>query len=139
MKNRSLNKRQLLIWLVFLCAIQLIWTHLNPAEGSEYSQWEARQQAHDQRLKPPAAAPMNQKNYYLSKPELTAGSTAGKISLNRANAEQLQELQGIGQKKAEAIVNYRSKNGKFKSIEELQQVKGIGPAIFAKNKQRLAL
>jgi ribonucleoside-triphosphate reductase len=41
--------------------------------------------------------------------------------------------------KAEAIVAYRAKNGKFKSIEEIQQVKGIGPAIFAKNKARLAL
>ena len=52
---------------------------------------------------------------------------------------QLQELSGIGLKKAEAIIAYRQKNGKFKNIEELQQVKGIGPALFAKNKDRLAL
>ncbi|WP_368738733.1 ComEA family DNA-binding protein [Escherichia coli] len=46
---------------------------------------------------------------------------------------------GIGQKKAEAIIEYRQKNGKFKTIEDIQQVKGIGPTLFAKNKDKLAL
>mgnify|MGYP003563427949 FL=1 len=66
-------------------------------------------------------------------------SNAAKINLNQANVVQLQELSGIGLKKAEAIIAYRQKNGKFQNIEQLQQVKGIGPALFAKNKQRLAL
>jgi competence protein ComEA helix-hairpin-helix repeat region len=48
-------------------------------------------------------------------------------------------LHGIGQKKAEAIVQYRKSNGLFKSIDDIQQVKGIGPALFAKNKAKLAL
>lgn len=39
----------------------------------------------------------------------------------------------------QAIVAYRQKQGPFKSIDELQQVRGIGPAIFAKNKTRLGL
>ncbi len=42
-------------------------------------------------------------------------------------------------KKAQAIVEYRKQNGKFKSIEELQQVKGIGPALFAKNKAQVGI
>jgi competence protein ComEA len=74
----------------------------------------------------------------LAKPALQS-SSAAKISLNQATLVQLQELSGIGLKKAEAIIAYRQKNGKFKNIEELQQVKGIGPALFAKNKDRLAL
>ncbi|MFW2709547.1 ComEA family DNA-binding protein, partial [Acinetobacter baumannii] len=40
---------------------------------------------------------------------------------------------------AQAIVEYRQKNGSFKNIDEIKNVKGIGPAIFEKNKSRLAL
>lgn len=101
-----------------------------------YLKWKAEQEAQDARLKIPRVSPP--KNYYLAKPALQA-STGAKISLNQANLEQLQELSGIGLKKAEAIIAYRQKNGKFKNIEELQQVKGIGPALFAKNKDRLSL
>lgn len=58
-----------------------------------------------------------------------------KININTANAEQLAAaLNGIGQKKAEAIVQFREQNGPFKSVEELGQVKGIGEATLAKNK-----
>jgi competence ComEA-like helix-hairpin-helix protein len=66
-------------------------------------------------------------------------SSANKISLNQASVDQLQQLQGVGLKKAQAIVAYRQKQGPFKTIDELQQVRGIGPAIFAKNKTRLGL
>lgn len=101
-----------------------------------YLKWKAEQEAQDARLKIPHVSPP--KNYYLAKPALQVSSVA-KISLNQANLEQLQELSGVGLKKAEAIIAYRQKNGKFKNIEELQQVKGIGPALFAKNKDRLGL
>ena len=102
----------------------------------QYLAWKAQQEAQDARLKVPRVS--ENSNYYLSKPSLQ-GNTAAKISLNQANLTQLQELSGIGLKKAEAIIAYRQKNGKFQNIEQLQQVKGIGPALFAKNKQRLAL
>ncbi|TCB70347.1 ComEA family DNA-binding protein [Acinetobacter sp. ANC 4216] len=103
----------------------------------EYLKWKAEQEAQDARLKIPR---VSTRDYYLSRPALnSATSTASKINLNQANAEQLQALSGVGQKKAEAIIAYRQKNGKFKNIEELQQVKGIGPALFSKNKDRLGL
>ncbi|CAB1208550.1 ComEA family DNA-binding protein [Acinetobacter bouvetii] len=101
----------------------------------QYLKWKAEQEAQDARLKIPR---VSTKNYYLAKPALTS-ATANKINLNQANLEQLQTLSGVGLKKAEAIIAYRQKNGKFKNIEELQQVKGIGPALFAKNKDRLAV
>ena len=102
----------------------------------QYLAWKAQQEAQDARLKVPRVS--ESLNYYLSKPSLQL-SNAAKINLNQANVVQLQELSGIGLKKAEAIIAYRQKNGKFQNIEQLQQVKGIGPALFAKNKQRLAL
>lgn len=102
----------------------------------QYLAWKAQQEAQDASLKVPRVSESS--NYYLSKPSLQL-SNAAKINLNQANVVQLQELSGIGLKKAEAIIAYRQKNGKFQNIEQLQQVKGIGPALFAKNKQRLAL
>ncbi len=62
------------------------------------------------------------------------------INLNTATASQLQSnLIGIGAKKAEAIVQYREKIGGFSSIEQLQDVQGIGKATLEKNRERLTL
>ena len=102
---------------------------------NNYASWKNKQQEQDQRLKNKAEQASS--NYYLAKPALQ--SSSNKISLNTASVEQLMQLSGIGQKKAEEIVQYRKKNGKFNSIDELQQVKGIGPSLFNKNKDKLAL
>lgn len=107
------------------------------ASTQDYAQWKTKQQQHDARLKQQNSA--TQTDHYLAKPALSVQSSADKINLNSANIEQLQQLHGIGQKKAEAIIEYRQKNGKFKSIDDIQLVKGIGPALFAKNKAKLAL
>ena len=55
-----------------------------------------------------------------------------KVDINSANAEQLQTLKGIGPKKAQAIVNYRKNNGSFKSISDLNKVKGVGAKYIAR-------
>ena len=52
-----------------------------------------------------------------------------KVDINSANVEELSSLKGIGEKKAQAIVDYRKVNGKFKTIDDLTQVKGIGSKI----------
>ncbi len=136
MINRSLNKVQLLIFLLLLTGLSISMTYAQPAENTAYQQWKAEQQQQDLRLKPVKGG---DSNHYLSKPALSPASSGQKIRLNSANVAELQQLNGIGQKKAEAVVSYRQKHGKFTSIEQIQEIKGIGPAIFAKNKDRLAL
>ena len=58
----------------------------------------------------------------------------GKIDLNSASSSELEELNGIGPAKAQAIIDYRDKYGCFMYVEELLQVKGIGQATYDKIK-----
>ena len=64
-------------------------------------------------------------------------TVGNKVNINTANAQQLQQLNGIGEKKAQQIIAYRQKNGQFKSIEELKQVSGIGEKTFVALKEQL--
>jgi len=62
------------------------------------------------------------------------------VNINKASAAAIQQnLVGIGPIKAEAIISYRKKNGKFKSLDDLQNVTGLGPALVKKNKRYLSL
>ena len=61
------------------------------------------------------------------------------VNLNTATSTQLQDLPGVGVKTAERIIEYRQKNGGFKKIEELMNVKGIGEKSFLKMKDRLTV
>lgn len=61
------------------------------------------------------------------------------ININRASIKDLEGLKGIGEKKAIAIVKYRNEIGKFKSVEQLAEVKGIGAAIIEKNRKNISL
>jgi competence protein ComEA len=57
-----------------------------------------------------------------------SGTTAGLININTASATELEELSGIGEVLASAIVDYRTENGPFASVDNLEDVSGIGPA-----------
>lgn len=74
-----------------------------------------------------------------TQPKVQAMVVGNKIRLNSASVSELMQLHGIGEKKAQAIIEYRQQNGGFQKIEDIQQVKGIGPALFEKNKARLSL
>lgn len=61
----------------------------------------------------------------------------GKININTSSAEELKKLDGIGEAKANSIIDYRNKNGNFKSIEDLLNVSGISEKIFNNIKDKI--
>lgn len=68
----------------------------------------------------------------------TASQTT-RINLNTADANQLQELKGVGPKTAESIVAWREANGPFTSVDQLLAVKGIGEKTLAKMQDQLTV
>lgn len=58
--------------------------------------------------------------------------TDGKVNINTADVNQLQQLSGIGQTRAEAIVAYRNEHGVFARAEDIMKVSGIKNALFEK-------
>ena len=56
----------------------------------------------------------------------------GKININKATGQQLAVIKGIGEMKAQAIIDYREVNGDFVDVNELVNVKGIGQATLKK-------
>lgn len=69
----------------------------------------------------------------------TVQAQTGMISLNSATKEQLMQLSGIGESKAQAILDYRQEHGRFAAIEELKQVSGIGERLFEQIKGQVTL
>ena len=63
----------------------------------------------------------------------------GTININTASATELEALPGIGAKTAARIVEYRQKNGPFKKIEELMNVRGVGEKNFLKLKAQITV
>ncbi|WP_055071412.1 ComEA family DNA-binding protein [Clostridium massiliamazoniense] len=66
-------------------------------------------------------------------------SESRKININSADKEELMTLTGIGETKASSIIEYRSKNGKFVSIEQLAEVNGIGIKTVEKLKDKITI
>ena len=62
-----------------------------------------------------------------------------KVNINTASLEQLQELPRIGIKVAQRIIDHRIKNGKFKKIEEIMKVRGIGEKVFKEIKDLITV
>ena len=68
-----------------------------------------------------------------------AAASTEVVNLNSATAAQIASLPGIGLKTAELVIAYRQKNGPFKKIEEIMNVRGVGEKSFLKIKHRLSV
>jgi competence protein ComEA len=80
-------------------------------------------------------------------PPATAAATATgttapagtKVNINTADEASLEALKGIGKTKAKAIIEYRQKNGPFKTVDDLKNVKGIGDKLAAQLKDQVTV
>jgi len=75
---------------------------------------------------------------WVSVININAGE-AEKININKASAEELTQLKGIGPSHAAKIIEFREKNGPFKLPEDLMQVPGVGQKTFEKNKDLISV
>ncbi|HEX5475608.1 MAG TPA: helix-hairpin-helix domain-containing protein [Vicinamibacterales bacterium] len=69
----------------------------------------------------------------------TAAAPTSPVNLNTATAAQLEALPGVGPRTAQRIIEYRQKNGGFKKIEDVMNVRGIGEKLFLKLKPMLTV
>lgn len=61
------------------------------------------------------------------------------VNINTASVEELQQLKGVGPAKAAAIVSWRQGHGAFRSADDLDAVKGIGQALIDRNRDRISV
>lgn len=66
-------------------------------------------------------------------------NNTNKININTSSIDELKKLDGIGDAKAKAIIDYRSKNGLFKKIEDLLNVSGISESVYNKIKENITI
>lgn len=69
----------------------------------------------------------------------TQSATGTKVELNTATKDQLLQVDGIGDKKADKIIEYRKQHGPFKNLTELKDISGIGDKTYQKLKEHLTL
>lgn len=75
----------------------------------------------------------------INKEDMNDNEDMGKISINTATKEELMNLSGIGETKANAIISYREENGDFKNLEDVKNVSGIGDSVYEKIKDEITL
>ena len=86
----------------------------------------------------PAAAAQQKPSAAKTASRASAAPTTP-VNINTATQEQLETLPGLGPKVAQRIIEYRQKNGNFKKVEDLMNVKGIGEKSFLKLKPMLTI
>lgn len=128
------------------------WIPLNTEIAAAMSLQETAAQPQIEPMTQPEAAPANSAPLHASvsdgaavtPPLQTAQSemmaaASNVISINTASLTELMEIPGIGEKKAQAIIQYRTSHGLFKAVEDLTMIKGIGDKMLEKMKPYIGL
>jgi competence protein ComEA len=71
--------------------------------------------------------------------QVVATKADAPVNINTASVKQLMTLEGVGQKVAEKVVEYRSAHGPFKKPQEIRKVQGIGSGLWEKNRERIVV
>ena len=69
----------------------------------------------------------------------TNDNVSGLININTANKEEMQKIPGVGEAKAQKIIDYRNENGLFKTKDEIMNVSGIGTSVYEKIKDYITI
>lgn len=69
----------------------------------------------------------------------TTVAFSGKVNINTADISELIQLDGVGESKARAIIEYREKNGRFRTPDEITNVEGIGTGILNNNIDKITV
>ena len=72
-------------------------------------------------------------------PADAAETTGGTININTADVKELMQLEGVGRRVAEKIVEYREHHGLFQKPEEIRRVEGIGSGLWERNRARIVV
>ncbi|RKN79035.1 ComEA family DNA-binding protein [Paenibacillus ginsengarvi] len=123
-------------WIVRNADLAALFTGQEPPKSEKTSATAATPQSPQPSPKPPTAAKSAAGAAGVSgsatgvvEPK-SQKAAAGVLDLNRASESELDKLPGIGPSKAKAIAEYRSREGPFRTVEDLKKVKGIGDKTF---------
>jgi competence protein ComEA len=147
MKNSRFSLR-VLFGLLCLCSVESVFCQ---SQQLSFEQWKAKQQQHDQRLKqqPKHTVQLQQRvvqvqptqpvSYVATHTPQILGEQI-KLNINTASQDEIvAKLEGIGRKKAQAVIDYRQQHGHFKRVDDLLQVKGIGQKTLDKNRDKIQI
>lgn len=76
---------------------------------------------------------------FMLSPVSSVAAQTKKVNINTASVAELQTLPRIGPQIAQRIVDYRTKNGKFKRVEDIMKVRGIGEKVFEEIKDKITV
>lgn len=142
--SRSKNEFLLIALALFTMAAVCLCSVFNPAslKAVEVEGRETYQSATTEQTEVGSNTENNegiQNKSNMDTPAPIADTPTGVININTASLSQLMTLDGIGETKAQAIIDYREEHGGFTSTQELTSVKGIGEKTFEKLKNNICI
>lgn len=109
------------------------WTPVNTAVATTLVEQQQPQSKQQLQSEQPSKQEQNQSSGKVADSEKSAEQTK-RVNINTAGLVELQNIPGVGEKKAQTIIDYRNKHGAFKKVQDLTKVKGIGTKSFQKMK-----